>query len=160
MVSIPGKSCHSLVWFSMPGSCVFTNPLNSLSCGEWSGEGPTRREEYPVASQIVKERGVPGLHRPVGEQHIDLTRGIKVMGVGIDDGGKDVFPIRLEKTIRHVKDGEQVRISWAGVERRIALHAGQQNRRESPRVRCQLGARSRRFMVSVTSAAVTSSSQA
>lgn len=50
MVGIPEKSCHSLVWFSMSGSFVITKHLNSLSCGEWSGEGPTRREEYPVAS--------------------------------------------------------------------------------------------------------------
>ncbi len=81
-----------------------------------------RIEEYSVASQILKEHGVPGLHRPVGEEHIDFTRGIKVMRVRIDDGGKD---------------GEQIHITWAIVERRVALHAGQQNRRVSPQVRYQ-----------------------
>jgi hypothetical protein len=83
--------CHFFVWFSMSDSFVFTILLNGRSCSEWSGEGPTRIEEYPVASQILKEYGVPGLHRPVGEQHIDLTRSIKVQCARIDDGGKDVF---------------------------------------------------------------------
>lgn len=47
MVSISEKSCHSLVWFSMSGSSVITKHLNSLSCGEWSGEGPTAERSIP-----------------------------------------------------------------------------------------------------------------
>jgi predicted component of type VI protein secretion system len=47
--------------------------LNRRSRSEWSGEGTTRIQEYPIASQILKEYGVPDLHSPVGEQHIDLT---------------------------------------------------------------------------------------
>ena len=80
-----------------------------------------------------KEHGVPGLHRPVGEQHIDFTRGIKVMCVCIDDGGKDVFPIRLDKTIGRVKDGEQIHITWAVVVRRSLFVPGnrtEENHRE------------------------------
>jgi hypothetical protein len=67
----------------------------------------------------------------------DFARGIKVKCVCIDVGRKDVFPIRLDTTICRVKDDGQVYITWAGVERRVALAGGQQNRRESPRVRCQ-----------------------
>ena len=61
--------------------------------------GVSRREP------ILKEHGVPGVHRPVGEQHIDFTRGIKVKCARINDGGKDVLPIRPDKTISCVKDG-------------------------------------------------------
>jgi len=59
------------------------------------------------------------------------------MCVCVDDGGNDVFPIRLDKTISRVKDGEQVYITWLGVGRRGALHAGQPNRSESLLARCQ-----------------------
>ena len=38
--------CHLFVWFSMSGSFVFTNPLNRLSCSEWSGQGTTSIEQY------------------------------------------------------------------------------------------------------------------
>ena len=59
-----------------------------------------------------------------------------------------------------IKDGEQIHITWAGVERRGALHVGQPNRRKSPQVRWQHAARSHRWTVSVTRAAVASSSLA
>jgi len=91
LASIPYHPSHPLVWLSASDTFVFTNSLKRLSHSEWSGKGTTSREQYPVASQVVKEHGVPGLHRPVGEQHIDLTRSIKVQYARIDDGGKDVF---------------------------------------------------------------------
>jgi len=72
----------------------------------------------PELSEILKEQGVPNLHRPVGEQHIDLTWCIEVKGARIDDGGEDVFPIGPDKTISRVKEGEQVHITW--LERRKA----------------------------------------
>jgi hypothetical protein len=98
MVSISSKSCHLLVWSSKSGFFAFTDPLNRLSCSKWSGERPTRIKEYPIVSQILKEHGVPGLHRPVGGEHIDFTRGIKVICVCIDDGGKVAFSIMFDKT--------------------------------------------------------------
>jgi hypothetical protein len=83
-----------------------------------------RIEEYPVASQILKKQGVPGLHRPVGEQHIDFMRGIKVKCECIDDGFKVAFSIRLDKTISRIKDGEQIHITWAGVVRQALFMLG------------------------------------
>src|SRR5262249_515340 len=106
---------------------------NRLSCSEWSGQGTMSIEQYHVASQILKEQGVPGLHRPVGEQHIDFTRSIKVKCVCIDDGGKDIFPMRLDKTISRGKDGEQIHITGAGGVRRSLFILGnrtEENHRE------------------------------
>ena len=99
LASIPSHPSDPLVWLSASDTFVFTNSLKRLSHSEWRGKGTTSREQYPVASQVVKEHGVPGLHRPVGEQHIDLTRGIKVKCARIDDGGKDVFPIEPDESI-------------------------------------------------------------
>ncbi len=124
LASVPYHPCHILVWFSASDAFVFKNPLQRLFCSEWIGEGTTSREEYPVASQMIKEHGVPGLHRPVGEQHIDLTRGIKVKCACIEDRGKDVFPLGPDELIGRVKDSEQVHIAWAGAGRRVTLHAG------------------------------------
>jgi hypothetical protein len=99
----------------MSGSFVFKNPFKRLPCGEWSGWRTTRREEFPIASQILKEHGVQSRHRPVGEQHIDLTWCIGMKCARIDDGGEDVFPIGPDKSIDCVKDGEQIYITWVGV---------------------------------------------
>ena len=99
----------------MSGSFIFKNLLKSLSCSEWIGWGPTRREKYRVAGQILKEHQVQSRHRPVGEQHIDLMKCIEVKCVRIDDGGDDVFPIGPGKSIDCVKDGEQIHITWVGV---------------------------------------------
>lgn len=121
------------MWFSTSDSFVFNIPLQRLSCSEWSGEGTTRIDEYAVASQVVKEHGVPGLHRPVGEQHIDFTLGIKVKWARIDNSGKDVFPTGSDKTIGRVKDGEQIHITWAGVVHWSLFMAGnrtEENHRE------------------------------
>jgi hypothetical protein len=37
------------------------------------------------------------MHRPVGEEHIDFTQGIKVKCVRIDDGRKGIFQIRPDE---------------------------------------------------------------
>src|SRR6266566_4256050 len=90
---------------SISMSRLVENSLKRLSRSEWIGKRTTRIEQHTVASQVVKEHGVPGLHRPVGEQHIDLMRGIKVKCTRIDDGSKDVFPIGPDESIRRVEDG-------------------------------------------------------
>src|SRR5258707_1284219 len=113
-----------LVWFLESDPFVFKNSLKRLSQSEWSGQGATSIEQYTVVSYVVQEHCVPGLHGPVGEQHIDLTRGIKVQRARIDDGGKDVFPIGLDEAIRRVKDGQQVHITWAGVVKRSLFMPG------------------------------------
>ena len=79
--------------------------MQRLPGSEWREEITTRIEEYAVASQILKEQGVPGLHRLVRKQHIDFMQGIKVKCVCIDDVDKDVFPIRPDESIGCVKDG-------------------------------------------------------
>src|SRR5215467_2606196 len=91
LASIPSQFCHILARFSASDSFVLKNSLNRLSCSECCGEGTTGIEEYALANQILKEQGVPGLHGPIGEEHIDLTWGIKVMCVRTDDGRKDIF---------------------------------------------------------------------
>src|SRR5260370_24092904 len=98
--------------------------LKRLSRRELSGKRISSIEQNAVASYVVQEHCVPGLHGPVGEQHIDLTRGIKVQRARIDDGDKDVFPIGLDEAIRRVKDGQQVHITWARVVKRSLFMPG------------------------------------
>src|SRR5258708_27089084 len=98
--------------------------LKRLSRRELSGKRISSIEQNAVASYVVQEHCVPGLHGPVGEQHIDLTRGIKVHCARIDNGGKDVFPIGLDEAIRRVKDGQQIHITWAGVVKRSLFMPG------------------------------------
>src|SRR5437660_4534658 len=50
-VSIPQKSCHILVWFSTPDSFIFKNPMNRLSCSEWSGKY-LAQERKPDGKQV------------------------------------------------------------------------------------------------------------
>ena len=121
--------------------------------------GSHAHREYAVVSQMIKEHRVPRLHRPVGEQHIDFTRGIKVMCARIDDGRKDVFPIGPDKTIGRVKDGEQVHITWTGVVRgRSSCWATEPKRITTSKMSAYR--LMSRFTVSLTRAAVASSSQA
>jgi hypothetical protein len=73
---------------------VLKNSLKRLSRGEWTGKRTTSREQHTLASQVVQEQCVPGLHRPVGEQHIDFTRGIEVQRARIDDDDRPSRPSR------------------------------------------------------------------
>lgn len=82
-----------LIRLSAYDALVF-KAFKTLSRSEWSGKRTTSIEQYTVASYVVKEHRVPGLHRPVGEQHIDLTRGIEVQRARIDDGDRPSRPSR------------------------------------------------------------------
>ncbi len=100
--------CHLLIWLSAYDAFVFKAFLKRPSRRELSAKRTTSIEQNSLASYVVQEHCVPGLHRPIGEQHIDLTRGIKVQRARIDDSGKDVFPIGLDGAIRRVEDGQRV----------------------------------------------------
>src|SRR5260370_14090241 len=68
--------------------------LKRLSRRELSGKRISSIEQNAVASYVVQEHCVPGLHGPLGEQHIDLTRGIKVQRARIDSGDRPSCPSR------------------------------------------------------------------
>src|ERR1700693_3780414 len=111
----------SLVRVTASDDFYFENSWKRLSHSQWSGKRTTDIEHDTVASQFVKEHGVPGLHRPVGGQHIVFIRDIKVKCVCIYDAGKDVFPIGSNESIGCLKGGEQVHITWTDVMRMLFM---------------------------------------
>ncbi len=66
-------------------------------------------------SHIIKEHLVPTLHRAVGEQYVDLTWGIEMTRICINNGGKYVPSIGLDEPISCIKDRQQVHIARIGV---------------------------------------------
>ena len=77
-----------LIRLAASDAFVFKACLKRLPRSEWSGKRTSSREQHTLASQVVQEQCVPGLHRLVGEQHIDFTRGIEVQHARIDSGDR------------------------------------------------------------------------
>src|SRR5260370_7311353 len=87
-----------LIRLSAYDAFVFKAFLKRLPRREWSGKRTSSIEQHTLASQVVQEHCVPGLHRPVGEQHIDFTRVIEVQRARIDSGDRPSRPSRTTQT--------------------------------------------------------------
>src|SRR5258708_35976927 len=83
-----------LIRLSAYDAFVFKAFLKRLPRREWSGKKTSSLEWHTLASQVVQEHCVPGLHRPVREQHIDFTRAIEVQRARIDSGDRPSRPSR------------------------------------------------------------------